>query len=100
MVKIYCTVLQGDPMAKILEEGCISVCGYCKTRFSFEVGEVRHSTTPIPAGYSPGEEAYDKSVYNVSCPKCHRGVDVGDKLGRQARVELSRTDGFRSDHDL
>ena len=87
-------------MAKILEEGCVSVCGYCRTRFSFDLSDVGHSTTPIPAGWSPEEEAYDKSVFTVSCPKCRRGVDVEDKLGPNAKRELSRTDGFRSDHDL
>lgn len=87
-------------MAKILEEGCISVCGYCRTRFSFDLSDVGHSTVPVPAGYSPEEEAYNKSVFTVRCPKCQRGVDVENKLGPNAKHEMRTRDTSREDHDL
>lgn len=76
-------------MAKILEEGCVAKCGHCMTRFSFDLSEVEHSTIRIPAGYSPEEEAYDKSVFTVKCPKCSNGVDVEKLIGPLAKKQLA-----------
>lgn len=76
-------------MAKILKEGCVGKCGYCMTEFSFAPLEVGHSTIPIPAGHSPEEEAYDKSVFTVACPKCHNAVNVESLIGPLAKKQIA-----------
>jgi hypothetical protein len=86
-------------VAKIIREGCIPTCGHCNTTFSFDPGEVQHSTRHVPAGYSPEEEAYDKSIFTVSCPKCHRAVNVENQLGALAKKEIAQRPK-RSDDDL
>jgi hypothetical protein len=68
-------------MANIIEEGCVQTCSHCKTKFSFVPSEVRVAKVNIPPGYSPEEEGYKKSVFTVSCPKCHAQADVGAVLG-------------------
>ncbi len=90
-------------MPKILEEGCIVICEHCTTKFSFDLSEVDHSTRPVPAGHSPEEEAYDKSVFSVGCPKCRRGVDVERKLGPAAKREIparAAQNLMREDRDI
>ena len=90
-------------MATILEEGCVQTCSHCRTKFSFLPNEVHVSQVDIPPGYSPEEEGYKKSVFGVTCPKCHVSVDVGSSLGNEgkraaaSRAQLSRD---REDHDL
>lgn len=84
-------------MAKILEEGCVAKCGHCLTRFSFDLSEVQHSIVPIPAGRSPEEEAYNKSVFTVKCPKCWCDVDVEKHIGPLAKKQLASR---KEIHDL
>jgi hypothetical protein len=90
-------------MATILKEGCVRSCSHCETRFSFLPSEVQLSKVDVPAGYSPEEEAYQKSVFTVACPKCSAPVDVSTALGSEGkraaeeRVQQSR---LREDHDL
>ncbi len=76
-------------MAKILQEGCVATCGHCLSSISFDLSDVRHSTIPIPAGYSPEEEAYDKSVFIVECPKCHNAVNVEGLIGPAAKKDIA-----------
>lgn len=90
-------------MAKILEEGCVSVCSHCSTKFSFVPHEVKVTSKNIPPGYSPEEEGYKKSLFNVECPKCHESVDVESSLGaegKRAAESRSRTALMREAHDL
>lgn len=86
-------------MTKIITRGCEATCGHCLTKFSFDPGEVLHSTKPVPAGYSPEEEAYNQPVFMVSCPNCHRSVDVGVHLGPLAKKEIAQRPVY-SDDDL
>lgn len=88
-------------MAKIIEEGCVTRCGHCNTKFSFEPHEVGASFTRIPAGYSPEEEAFDKATCCVSCPKCRKSVNVDNVVGKDGRAaaiaraeEAKRLDGY------
>lgn len=76
-------------MAKILKEGCVATCGHCMSQISFDPSEVKHSTITIPAGYSPEEEAYDKSVFSVMCPKCHNAVNVDGIIGPLAKKAIA-----------
>lgn len=90
-------------MAKVLQEGCIVVCGYCGTKFSFEPHEAHASFKNVPAGYSPEEEAYERVSFQTPCPKCHQPVDAETALGpagkraAEARARSARAIG---NHDL
>lgn len=90
-------------MARIIEEGCVHVCTFCRTRFSFSVNEIAVSFKSVPPGPSPEEEAYEKPVFTVGCPKCHNLVNVGMFLGddgkRQAINNAKHLQLCR-DHDL
>ncbi len=87
-------------VATIISQGCTTVCGHCRTHFSFSPSEAQHSTRQVPAGYSPEEEAYDESVFTVACPNCKGGVNVGNKLGPLAKKELQNRPKMFPDHDI
>ncbi len=90
-------------MATIIREGCVVDCSHCNTRFSFIPSEVGVSFTPVPAGYSPEEEAYDKPSLHVQCPKCKSSTNVDSALGPEGKreaVERAKDRNNREDHDV
>lgn len=77
-------------MAKILKQGCVATCDYCKSTFSFGLHEVTVRGRDVPAGYSSEEEAYTKKSFFVKCPSCGHSVNIEPHLGsdfkKQAKV--------------
>ena len=84
-------------MPTIIRTGCVVSCGHCNTEFSFKPNEVQCSSKSVPAGYSPEEEAYRKTVFTVGCPNCHRLVNVEKALGPEAKREIANRPPDRDD---
>lgn len=76
-------------MPIIITQGCISVCDYCKTKFSFLPSEVTAKKIELTASQSISGNPSVKYKYLIDCPNCAKPSDVESLLGNAAQTELS-----------
>ena len=85
-------------MTKILVEGLVCDCPTCKSKLSFEMGDVQETAIPVPAGHSPEEEATVDVGFYIYCPKCKTKVCVAYLLGtdyiKERRRAVKRANGY------